>query len=595
MLHLRSLHFNIFFDTQTRLLKWIIATFRPYRWRVLLIMALVLLSVACSPLVPEVTRLIIDQALPGKNYQQLLFLSLVLAIIPVITGLISLANDYLNISLGQSVMHDIRVRLYSHLQSVSMRFYTRERTGEIISRLTNDINGIEDVVTSLLRSTLSNALTLVMLVVVMFSLNWLLTLLTLALIPLFILLAQRVGKVVRQVSIQKQQALSYITTFLEETLNVSGALLIKSFARQQAISEQLLLLSQKLVRVQVRQTMISRQFLLGFHIFFNALPALIYYTGGLQVTGGKLSLGTLIAFLTLQINLFPTIRSLLTTQVEIQQALALFERLFAYLDLPVEIRNGVSAIVLSEVQGKLRFRHVSFGYEARGSVLHDIDFVVQPGQLVALVGASGAGKTTIMQLVLRLYDVDEGSIEINDIDVRALDLMCLGRYIGIVSQETYLLNTTIRENIAYGRPEARFEEVVEAAKIAQIHDRIEALPQGYDTLVGPRGYTLSGGEKQRIAIARTLLKNPRLLLLDEATSSLDTRTEQDLQQALTGLQRGRTTLIIAHRLSTILAADVILVLDKGRIIEKGTHAELLQLGGAYTQLYQAGIKNNIMG
>ncbi|GHO85042.1 ABC transporter ATP-binding protein [Dictyobacter formicarum] len=572
--------------------KRLIQTFRPYWGRVFLITVMILINaILGTAVVPEVTKMIIDQAFPHKDLVLLAWLVLALIALPIVTGLVSIALDYVRVTLAQYVMHDMRTGLYTHLQVVALRFYTMERTGEIISRLANDVNGVSDVLSNALSGTLSNSIVMLTTLVVMLSLNVPLTLLSLGLTPIFVFLALRVSRVVRDASKETQQMLADVVSVLEETLNVSGALLVKSFGRQRAETTRFSATSERLVAVQVRQTMIGRWFLLSFHIFFNIAPALVYYVGGFQVIGGRLSLGSLVAFIALQSQFFPTLRHVLSIPLDIQSALALFERLFAYLDLPIEIADRADARTLEHVSGHLRFRHVRFRYQPERPTLMDIDFAVRPGQLVALVGPSGAGKTTTAYLVPRFYDVEQGAVEIDGHDVRSVMQESLLQHIGIVTQETYLLNATMRANIAYGRPEASDEEVIAAAQAAQIHERILQLPNGYETVVGPRGYLLSGGEKQRVAIARVLLKNPRILILDEATSALDTRSERLIQTALMELQKGRTTLAIAHRLSTILAADLILVMNAGRIVERGTHAELLQQGGLYSQFYEEQLKS----
>lgn len=576
----------------TRNFKRIVLIFRPYRRRVLLIIVMVLINaILGTAVVPVVTKIIIDQAFPHKDLVLLAWLVLALIILPMVTGLVSIALDYVRVTLAQYIMHDVRTILYARLQAVALRFYTTERTGEIISRLTNDVNGVSDVLSNALSGTLSNSIAMLTTLVVMLSLNVPLTLLSLGLTPIFVYLALRVGTVVRGASKERQQTLADVVSLLEEMLTVSGALLVKSFGRQRAETTRFSATSERLVAVQVRQTMIERWFLLSFHIFFNIVPALVYYVGGLQVLGGRLSLGALVAFIALQSQFFPTLRQVLSIPLNIQSALALFERLFAYLDLPIEIADSSNARTLVDISGHLRFRHVSFRYQPERPELIDIDFAIQPGQLVALVGPSGAGKTTTACLVPRFYDVEQGAIEIDGHDVRSVTQESLLQHIGIVTQETYLLNATIRENIAYGRPGASDEEVIVAAQAAQIHERILQLPNGYETVVGSRGYLLSGGEKQRVAIARVLLKNPRILILDEATSALDTSSERQIQAALAELQKGRTTLAIAHRLSTILSADLILVMNAGRIVERGTHAELLQQGGLYSQFYEEQLRS----
>jgi ATP-binding cassette subfamily B protein len=534
---------------------------------------------------PKIIELLIDYAIPNRNTIILAFLAFLLLAVPALIGILGIAKDYLDVALSQHIMDDLRVKLYKHLQQLSLRFYINERTGEITSRLTNDVNGVQDIVKNTLSQTISNIIKIILVLVLMFSMNALLTLLCLVLVPFFLYLSRFVGKAFRKVTLQRQEMLADVMAHLEQTLSINGVLLVKSFGRQQDEVKRLKGMSKQLVEVQIRQTMLGRWFMLTLHIAFAAVPALIYYFGGLQVIGGTLQLGQLVAFIAFQGILFPAFRSLLDLHVGLQEALVLFERLFAYLDQPVEIWEHPNALDLPGVNGHIRFRHVSFQYQSERPVLQDIDFEIQPGQLVALVGPSGAGKTTMTYLLARLYDVDNGSVEIDDHDVRSLTLGCLTRHIGMVTQESYLLHASVRENLLYGCPEATEERMIAAAQMACIHERILELPEGYDTIVGPRGYTLSGGEKQRIAIARVLLKDPQILILDEATSSLDTHSERLIQAALTRLQQDRTTLAIAHRLSTVLAADQIIVLERGQIVERGTHMELLQQGEFYARLY----------
>lgn len=559
--------------------------FRPY-WKLSTMALLIICGMdALNVTSPKVLELLIDEAIPHKDSALLALLSILLLTIPTLIGVFSIARDYLNVTLSQHLMDDLRRGIYGRLQRVSLGFYTSERTGEMFSRLTNDVQGVQDVIENTISQAISDLMKIVLVLVLMLSMNVPLTLLCLVLVPFFLYLSYTVGTSFRRTSTVRQELLADVASYLEQTLNVSGALLIKSFGRQQDALMYLTNLSKQLVKVQIRQTMLGRWFMLTLHIFFSAIPALIYYLGGREVINGTEQLGQLVAFVALQAILFPAFRSLLDIHVNLQGALALFERLFTYLDLPIDLHERSDAQDLLHARGHICFNHVSFHYAQDQPVLRNITFEIQPGQLVALVGPSGAGKTTLTYLLSRLYDVCQGSVTIDGHDVRSLTFASLARHIGIVMQETYLLHATVRQNILYGRPEATEEELVAAAKAAYIHERIVELPQGYDTLVGPRGYLLSGGEKQRIAIARVLLKNPPILILDEATSSLDTHAERLIQDALTRLQSGRTTIAVAHRLSTILAADQILVIDKGRIIERGTHQELLSAGRLYAQLY----------
>jgi ATP-binding cassette subfamily B protein len=495
-----------------------------------------------------------------------------------------------------------------------LRFFTETRTGEIQSRIGNDVNGVQSVVTDTAASLLSNFATVATTVIAMLILDWRLTVLSLGMLPIFAYITYRVGKVRREVSGATQRSLAEVSAITEESLSVSGILLSKTFGQQRASIARFARESRRLGDLQIRQQMIGRWFFAMIGIFFSIAPAFVYLLAGTLIIEGDpgVSVGTIVAFTTLQSRLFFPLGQLLNVQVEIQGALALFDRIFEYLELPHEIMDAPDAIALDPVamRGDVRFRDVSFRYpptavqlaaegeaeaaEASGRAvklpiqpfgLHDIDFEARPGQLVALVGPSGSGKTTTTYLVPRLYDVDAGAVEIDGNDVRRTQLESLGRVIGVVTQETYLFHASVMENLRYAKPDATLEEVEDAARAAAIHDRVLELPEGYDTIVGERGYKLSGGEKQRVAIARVLLKDPRILILDEATSALDTVSERLIQAALNGLMEGRTTIAIAHRLSTILRADQILVYDRGRIVERGRHEELIRHEGLYARLY----------
>jgi ATP-binding cassette, subfamily B, bacterial len=512
------------------------------------------------------------------------------------------------------VMNDLRVALYRHLQWMPLRFFTETRTGEIQSRISNDVNGVQSVVTDTASSLLANFATVASTVIAMLILDWRLTALSLGMLPIFAYITYRVGKVRREVSALTQQSMAEMSAITEESLSVSGILLSKTFGQQAASVDRFERESLRLGDLQVRQQMLGRWFFALIGTFFSIMPALVYILAGSLIIGGDthVSIGTIVAFTTLQSRIFFPLGQMLNVQIEIQGALALFDRIFEYLEMPHDITDAPDAVALDPqgMRGEVRFEGVAFHYpmsaaqlaaqaeaaeaEAQGRAvsvpirpfdLADITFMAAPGQLVALVGPSGAGKTTTTYLIPRLYDVDAGSVLIDGIDVRRIRLESLGRGIGVVTQETYLFHSSVLDNLRYARPDASMDEIEDAARAAAIHERVTELPDGYDTIVGERGYKLSGGEKQRIAIARVLLKNPRILILDEATSALDTVSERLIQGALAGLMEGRTTIAIAHRLSTILRADVILVFDRGRIVERGTHTELLGHEGLYAKLY----------
>jgi ATP-binding cassette subfamily B protein len=608
---------------RARTLRRIAGFFRPYRLAVSLVMASIVLTALMGVINPYLLKLLLDEAIPDRDLQQLNVLVALMIGIPIMSGLISVGQTWLNNIVGQHVMQDLRNALYAHLQRMPLRFFTATRTGEIQSRLSNDVGGIQTVVTDTASSVFSNLIVTVTTLAAMFWLSWQLTLLSLAVLPFFLWLTWRVGKVRREISTQTQERLADVTAITEETLSVSGILLSKTHGQQDASVSRYRLANASLARLAIRQSMVGRWFFMIVGTIFSILPAFVYWLAGWLAIQGDPSaptVGDIVAFTTLQSRLFFPLGQLLNVQVEIHGALALFDRIFEYLDLEPGIMDAPDAAALdpAQVRGAIRFRHVGFRYPEEGPpattrddevipedrpigpdtgpgtepptrmpfALEDIDFRVEPGQLVALVGHSGSGKTTTTYLVPRLYDVDTGAVEIDGVDVRHIRLVSLGEVVGFVTQETYLFHSSIRENLAYARPAATDEELEAAARMAAIHDRIMELPAGYDTIVGERGYRLSGGEKQRIALARVLLKDPRILILDEATSALDTRSERLIQQAIERTMQGRTTLAIAHRLSTILRADLILVYERGRIVERGTHAALLARGGTYALLYR---------
>jgi ATP-binding cassette subfamily B protein len=597
-----------------RTLRLIVGFFRPYRGRLLLIAALIVVSVTIGVVNPILLKLVIDNLLGPRDLGLLYLQCALMIVLPFLSSGIGVWQSYLSNIVGQRVMDDLRLALYTHLQWMPLRFFTETRTGEIQSRIGNDVNGVQSVVTDTAASLLSNFATVATTVIAMIILDWRLTILSLGMLPVFAYITFRVGRVRREVSTLTQRSLAEVSAITEESLSVSGILLSKTFGQQRASIARFARESHRLGDLQIRQQMVGRWFFAMIGTFFSIAPAFVYLLAGSLIIGGDthVSVGTIVAFTTLQSRLFFPLGQLLNVQVEIQGALALFDRIFEYLEMEQEIRDAPDAVTLdpAAMRGDVRFDHVSFRYprtplqlaaqaeadeaEAAGRAvrlpvrpfgLEEIEFDARPGQLVALVGPSGSGKTTTTYLIPRLYDVDAGSVQIDGLDVRRIALESLGREIGVVTQETYLFHNSVLENLRYAKPDASMDEIETAARAAAIHDRIMELPEGYDTIVGERGYKLSGGEKQRVAIARVLLKDPRVLILDEATSALDTVSERLIQAALNRLMEGRTTIAIAHRLSTILRANQILVYDRGRIVERGTHDELIRHEGLYARLY----------
>jgi ATP-binding cassette subfamily B protein len=587
-----------------RTVRRVAGSFRPY-WRQVVVVLLAIIVVGMLGVVnPYMLKFSISIAFPRKDFRLLAIFVGIMIITPIISSLIGVGQTYLNTVIGQSVMRDLRNQLYTHLQYMPLKFFTNTRTGEIQSRLSNDIGGVQTAVTDTATSIVSNVTIALSTIVGMLVLSWQLTLLSLGLLPLFLWLTYRVGGVRRELSKNTQISLADLSAMVEETLSVSGVLLTKTFGRQRQQIQRFSDENEHLVALQIRQQMIGRWFFSFISTFFSITPALVYLLMGYLAFGpGRQAspqttsdlVGTLVAFTTLQSRLFFPIGQLLNVQVELQGALALFDRIYEYLDMPHEITNRPGAVALSPatVRGEVVFEHVTFRYdpEQERPTLDDVSFAVRPGQLAALVGPSGAGKTTITYLVPRLYDVESGTVRIDGHDVRDVTIESLGETIGVVTQETYLFHSTVRENLRYAKPDATDAELEAAARAAAIHERIMELPEGYDTIVGERGYKLSGGEKQRVAIARVILKDPRILILDEATSALDTHSERLIQAAIEALMHNRTTIAIAHRLSTILKADQILVVEGGRIVERGTHAQLLARGGLYARLYEEQFKD----
>jgi ATP-binding cassette subfamily B protein len=524
----------------------------------------------------------------------------VMIVTPVISSLVGILQTYITTVIGQGVIQDLRNRLYRHLQAMALKFFTDTRTGEIQARLSSDVAGVQTVVTDTFTSIVANVAILLTTVVAMWLLSPALTVLSLCLVPLFIYLTTKVGNVRREIASQTQKTVADLSALVEETLSVNGVLLSKTFGRQKTSTARFERENSRLARLFIRQQMVGRSFMALIGTFFSISPALVYLLAGYLLLGnhgkpvnmpliGALSVGTLVGFTTLQSRLFFPIGQMLQVQIEVTGAFALFDRVFEYLDMSHDITDKPDAVMLTpaKVDGGVEFRDVSFSYVGKdgAQALSEVSFRAEPGQLVALVGPSGAGKTTTTYLIPRLYDVDKGAVLIDGHDVRDIRLESLGELIGVVTQETYLFHDTIRENLLFAKPEASDAEIMEAIDASAIGDRVRELPAGLDTVVGERGYRMSGGEKQRLAIARVFLKDPRILILDEATSALDTRSERLIQAAFAKLMQGRTTVAIAHRLSTILRADQILVMDHGRVVEQGTHTQLVNRGGLYSRLY----------
>ncbi|HST19033.1 MAG TPA: ABC transporter ATP-binding protein [Gaiellaceae bacterium] len=567
-------------------LKRIARLFRPYWLRLSAVLALILVSAALGVL----PAFLLKGALESIESQDTRLLSIYaggMIAIAIVTGAIGVWQTLLSNQVGQSVMHDLRTAVFRHLQRLSLAFFTRTRTGEVQSRISNDIGGVQGVVTSTATSIVSNVTTVLATMVGMLLLSWQLAIFAFALIPIFVLLTRRVGNERRRIAKSTQETLADISSLVQESLSVSGILLGKTMGRTEELADRFDGESRLLAELEVRQRMAGRWMMATIQTSFAVMPAAAYWFGGLAIAHGwstSLTVPTLVSFTTLQTRLFFPVGSLLGVGLDVQTSLALFDRIFDYLDQPVDIVEAETPRALTSA-GDVAFDQVWFRYDPDGPwTLEDVTFTVAAGTKTALVGETGSGKTTLGYLVARLYDVDRGSVSIDGVDVRDLSFDTLTNLVGVVSQETYLFHATVRENLRFARPAATDEEIERAADAAQIHDLIASLPHGYETVVGERGYRFSGGEKQRIAIARTILRNPPILLLDEATSSLDTETERQVQDALDRLAAGRTTIAIAHRLSTVFDADQIVVLDRGRVVERGQHHELVARGGRYAEL-----------
>ncbi|MBA2677307.1 MAG: ABC transporter ATP-binding protein [Ktedonobacteraceae bacterium] len=567
----------------------IIKLYASYKWHLLSILTLVVF-IAFLGLVPSFTvAIIIDRGFLRRDLGTIIIFTLLSFLATLVLSLLNLVQTLLTTRMGQHIMFTLRHRVYHHLLALPLHYYTKTKVGDVLSRFLNDINGVTVMVSSTFLGLFTDFVILIIALTAMFIFNWQLACIALTTVPTFILSTHRIGRQSRALSQESQEAVADLTSFLEETLNISGMLVIKAFGRQHETERRFQRISLRFRDLRLRQVFLGRWTFLGFGLVTAIGPALLYVNGGLQQAGylpGTITLGEIVAFVALLDRLYTPVVELSSLYVSLQAVRALFERIFALLDEPATIREQASSIPLGAIQGLIQFEHVDFAYEPDERLFEDISFVVQPGQMVALVGPSGVGKTTLTYLIARLYDVHRGRVLIDGVDVRDASLIDLAAHIAMVTQETYLFHMTIGENIAFGRPDATQEEIAAAAKAAALEDVIARLPQKYDTIVGERGYKLSGGEKQRIAIARALLKNPAILILDEATSALDSHSEKAIQGALDALVQQRTTVVIAHRLSTVTAADQIFVLEKGRIVEHGTHTELLQQGGRYLHFFK---------
>ena len=614
------------------LMKRVLRYANPYRWQIAGMLALILAGTGLTLLTPLIMRRLIDVTLPAKDVQGLWALALLLLLIPALGGALAVWQRRLNASVGEGVIYDLRLALYAHLQRMSLRFFTNTQLGELMSRLNNDVVGAQNAISNTIVGIITNLIQAVAVLVVMLTLEWRLTLISVLILPLFILAAQRLGTRLRDIARQAMDTNAQMNAMMNETLNIGGALLVKLFGRYGVEVERF---DQRAARVRdigVQRAVLGSSFFVIIGLLSAVGTALVYGFGGYMVILDTFTIGTIVAFGAYLTSLYSALQGLANAPVEFATSIVSFERVFEVIDLPLDIQEKPGAQVLSDIAGELLFQDVSFRYDldeknllsevrrygqmenvtmvlsgekrgaspvesgeeegvsprsqARQQALDGISFTARPGQLVALVGPSGAGKTTLTYLIPRLYDPIRGQILIDGNDLRDVTLDSLSAQIGMVTQETHLFHDTIRTNLLYARLNATQAELEAAAQAANIHDFIMELPERYETIVGERGYRLSGGEKQRIALARVILKNPRILVLDEATSHLDSESELLIQQALKGVMAGRTSIVIAHRLSTILAADLILVMDRGQIVEQGTHLELLEQGGLYTSLYE---------
>lgn len=569
-----------------RILKY----FKPF-WKQLLLAIILLFIVSLLGLIPPImTKNIIDKALPQRSMYLLIIYILACIGATVLKELVSVGQNYINTWISKHIIYNMKNNMYDHLQHMSMNFFSLSKPGEIITRMTSDIEGIQDIFKTTVVNALSSILTIVTTMVALLSMNYKLAIISMIILPVFILPTRKVGKYRWKVALDSQKMLGELNQLVQETLSISGSTLMKIFTKEKDAYNQFESTNKKVIKLQIKESLAGRWFFMTMSIFITLGPMIIYLYGGYLFMQDKMSIGEIVAFVTLLDRLYRPVTQLSNIHIDVTRSLALFQRIFDYLDMKEEKADKIDAKNLEDIEGYIDFENVSFSYKRGIEVLHNINFSIEPDTMTALVGASGVGKTTVTNLIPRLYETSEGSIKIDGIDISDIKLHSLRSQIGIVMQEPYLFNDTIEANLRYGREDATDEEIIEACKSAYIHDFIMSLPEKYKTIVGNRGVKLSGGEKQRISIARVILKNPRILILDEATSSLDSVSEMYIQKALVPLLKGRTSIVIAHRLSTILSANNILVFEEGKIVQSGKHENLLIEGGLYKKLYDTQFK-----
>jgi len=578
-----------------KMLARIMNYFRPYWIKMLLVICIIIVNSILGLVPPILIKNIIDNALPQKDLALLSLLIFVSIGTTVILGLLQVAQSYLSIWISKHIILNMKNQMYSHLQNMSLNFYTAAKPGEIITRITSDIDGIQDIFNSTLVNALSSLVVLLSTAVTLITMNWKLAIVGMIILPTFIIPTRKVGKLKWKIATKSQEKISDLNQIIQETFSISGALLTKIFTKEKDELARFEKINNEVISLQIRESIVGRWFRMTITTFIAIGPMLIYFYGGFLFIRGEISIGSIIAFVALLGRLYLPVSQLSNIHIDVTRSLALFQRIFEYFDQKQEIKNKLGATSLEVIKGKIDFEKVHFSYNSKVKVLKDISFSINPGTMVALVGSSGVGKTTITNLIPRLYEVNEGSIKIDDRDIRDVTIESLRNQIGIVMQEPYLFNDTIEENLRYGKKNATEEEMIKACKAAYIHDFIMTLPEHYETIVGNRGIKLSGGEKQRVSIARVILKDPRIIILDEATSSLDSVSEMYIQKAMVPLLKDRTSFVIAHRLSTVLAADQIFVIENGTVAEFGKHEELIKKEGLYRQIYDTQFKGDKEG